>query len=104
MALIKTLEMDNGITLTNGYSRIYKIVQDVSLYPCVNIHVNIYFDKNAYLDTKPEVCSFSYKVTNGEYTTYFSEDTLKETGKSLYTQSQMYLQSLSFYQGSVVSD
>ena len=101
MALIKQIELDNGIVLSDAYIKISNIeynnkVNDSSY---VKIYVNIFKDQQARLDGKPEVIKFIYNVGNPKFTNYFSLGILNEINKNIISQGYVYLTSLNTFSG-----
>lgn len=101
MALIKQIELDNGIILTDAYIKIssidfYNKVNDNSY---VKIYVNIFKDQQARIDGKPEVTKFTYKISDPKFTEYFSLSVLNELNKNIVSQSYTYLKTLNTFSG-----
>lgn len=102
MGLIKQINLDSGVVLTNGYSVIYQLVQNFyRVSPTLEIKVQTYLDKAAYDSNKLSVCSFSFIVKGQEYESYFSENQLKLLNKSLLSQAYEYLKTKSMYSGAI---
>jgi len=100
MALIKSVELDTGIVLPNGFAKVCRIIHDI-LNSSVFIEVSLFKDQAAYIADKPEVGVFSYDVIYTPYETYFNDALLKSVDVTLYTQAEAYLLSLPFFSGAV---
>jgi len=98
MALIKSVELDNGIVLSNAYIKICRIQHDI-INESVNIEVSLFKDQAAYIADKPEVGTFNYSVTFSVYDTFFNEPLLKSENITLFIQAETYLLSLPYFSG-----
>lgn len=98
MALQGALTLDNGISLSNAYLIIPSIfcnLLDDDLFVVLN--VSIYKDSSAYSNGNPEVSVMSHKCIGTDFNTYFSESVLDDAGKTLISQSYVYLLTLPAY-------
>jgi hypothetical protein len=64
MALIKKLELDNGITAESAYYRIASIYINISddRHVEATAHLNIYLDKSYATSNKPCLCVKTYQM------------------------------------------
>lgn len=98
MALVKSIELDNGVSLPSSYSKICRLTHDL-LNSSVRIEVSLFKDQASYEADKPEIGVFNYVVTYTAYDTYFNEPILASAGVTLHTQAEAYLLSLPFFSG-----
>jgi hypothetical protein len=98
MALIKSIELDNGIVLPSAFIKICRIRHDI-VNSNVNIEVSLFKDQDAFINDKPEVGTFSYDATFSLYDTFFNEPLLKSENVTLFTQAELYLLSLPYFSG-----
>jgi len=96
MALQKNISLQNGIDMTSAYIIIGEIEVN-NKQKTVKIKTVIYKDVIAYNDDKPEVVEFIHTVTTKDFDIYFNDTVLKELNKSIYSQSYLYLKTLSLY-------
>lgn len=107
MALIKQIELDNGIILEEAYIKVstikyYNKANDNSY---VKLDVNIFKNQQARIDGKPEVTKFIYKISDPKFTEYFSISILNALNKNIMSQAYIYLKTLNTFSGSTdVSD
>ena len=94
MGLQKDITLDSGINLPEAYIKISSIVY-VNNYH-VTVKVSIFKDKNARETNKQEIVKFQHLCVDDFYT-YFSDDILKEDGKSLISNGYEWLKTLDFY-------
>jgi len=101
MALIKQIELDNGIILSDAYIKISNIEYNNKANDNnnVKIYVNIFKNQQARIDMKPEVTKFIYNVNDPKFTTYFSLSVLNEINKNIVSQSYNYLKTLTTFSG-----
>lgn len=96
MGLQKNITLDTGINLPESYMKISS-VNYINGYHTV-ISVNIYKDKTARLDGKPEIVKFKHScVEIEEFNTYFSLDVLNQVDVNILSQSYIWLKTLPFY-------
>lgn len=98
MALVKSIELDTGVILSNGFAKICRLVHDV-LNSSVDIEVSLFKDQASFIADKPEIGVFSYQVKYTAYDTYFNEALLKSVDVTLQSQAEAYLLSLPFFSG-----
>ena len=55
MGLQKEITFDNGMTLNDGYSVIYKLEQNIFPIESIEIIIRIYYNKQMFDDKKPAV-------------------------------------------------
>jgi len=111
MALQKSIVLDSGVTLPNGYIKISGI--NLTYNDSVVILIETYMDQQSFLDGKKPV-SNSYKtcvdhkegvVQNGkmtfvwknDYTDYFDLSLLNQIDNNVIKQGYIYLKTLSDY-------
>jgi len=101
MGLQKEIQLDNGVTLENGYSVIHKISQNI-LNNSIEIFVKVYYNKQMFDDKKPAVINeVKYNVKGYMYDLFFSDFELNKSDQTLLTQGYSYLKSLSIYNGAI---
>ena len=107
MALIKQIELDNGIILTEAYIKVSSVIfyNKANDNSYVKIDVNIFKDQQARIDAKPEVTKFIYKISDPKFTEYFSISVLNVINKNIISQAYIYLKTLNTFSGATdVSD
>jgi len=101
MALIKQIELDNGIILTDAYIKIetFSFYNKSGDNSYALIEVNIFKDQQARLDGKPEVSKFIYKCTDPNFSLYFSLSALNNVDVNMISQSYEWLKTMNTYSG-----
>ena len=99
MALKKQVTLDSGVTLEEAYIKIRSLecFNHSNYDSYVIINVAIFFNQEARNSHKPEVITFSYKVTGDAFTQYFAFNVIKQEGVHPVSQAYLYLKTLSFY-------
>lgn len=101
MALQKSLSFDNGISLPSAYISIYSITIEYINPKSVLVKVMIHKDLSTYNNGSPEYITMEHKCSGSDFTTYFAETVLDDSGKTLLTQGYVWLLSLSMYSGAI---
>lgn len=99
MALTKSVTLNNGVELPNAYIKIFRMEYNnhATTPSCTIIYVNIYKDKDARDQFKPEVISYQYCVRNELFEQYFDLNVLSQDGKNMISQAYEYLKTMDFY-------
>jgi|SRR6056297_641849 len=101
MGLQKEITFDNGMTLNDGYSVIYKLEQNIFPIESIEIIIRIYYNKQMFDDNRPAVDEMTYNVQGNDYDLFFSDFELNKSDQTLVTQAYSYLKSLSVYNGAI---
>jgi len=106
MALIKQIELENGIILSEAYIKIetFKFYNKAGDNSYAKIEVNIFKDQQARLDGKPEVAKFIYKCTDPNFSLFFSLSILNNVDNNMISQSYEWLKTMNTYSGSIDTD
>lgn len=103
MALQKQINLNSGVSLTDAYIKISSFefsnkANDVSY---VRLEVNIFKDKSARDDGRPEVTKFVHKIDNPAFTEYFSLSILNQENVNMISQAYNYLKTMAVYSGAL---
>jgi hypothetical protein len=97
MALQLSLNLDNGVALSEAYltiTRMNFVYSDVS---SVEVYLGVYKDKAAYDAGKPEVFTMSHKCVGTLFDAYFSEANLNLENINHVGSAYTWLKSLEPY-------
>lgn len=100
MALQDNIILDSGVVLSSGYITVSKAQIDYVL-SIATIDVTIHKDVTAYNAEKQEVISRTHSCANPDFTTYFAESVLDDTGKTPLTQAYVWIKTLSIYENAI---
>ena len=98
MALRGSITLGNGVTLPSAYLIVNQVMVSYKINDkYVNVEVLIYTNSTAFNNGNPEVLSLAHKCSDGDFTTYFDETVLDDSGKTPLTQAYAWLKTLSQY-------
>ena len=98
MALQGSITLGNGVTIPNAYLIVNEIYHSYHVDDTyIIIHILIYNDISSFSLGKPEVLSLSFKCVGSDYTTFFDESVLDDSGKTSLNQSYAWLKTLTQY-------
>ena len=98
MAIQGSITFGNGIILASAYLIVSEIYISYKLNDnYANVNVLIYKDSTSYINGKSEVLTLTHKCSDGDFTTYFDESVLDDSGKTALTQAYEWIKTLSQY-------
>lgn len=103
MALQKQITLNNGVTLTEAYIKIslFEFSNKANDVSCVRLEVNVFKDKSARDEGRPEVTKFVHKISNPTFTEYFSLSVLNQENVNMISQAYNYLKTIAVYSGAL---
>lgn len=101
MPLQMSLTLDTEITLAAAYIVVIYINENYNASEVI-VGAGIYKNVTAYNNAAPEVLVVEHICEGDDFTTYFAESVLDDAGKTLLTQAEAWLMTLSSYTGATI--